>query len=372
MKYNLRRQFWISGFFFLTVMFVSITTKGQVTIGSKTAPLEGALLDLKEEGTTQRGLGMPRVELTDLTKLYPMFLTAAESDAVAQSHTGLVVYNVGDDPYCPTINPGLYVWDGSIWQSLGNGLTDKTALDPATGVLTDFDGYTYTTALFGGKRWMTQNLRSIHGKDGYLLSCNQTYLAHSVAFNPGYNASVANTLVGVHDKIPQGTIGTYTNRGVIISGQSYEDFIKEFGLYYPSKYGSVICPKGWHLPSHLEFKDLFINAFGGVVTLDDNDAILISNLSLSLAPLGAYTSVDGQSFSFGSNTLVSAGFNALPSGRGFSLLGFNFGELSVFATSSVHPVSSTSNWVVFTSGANSVSMGGSSSYELLPYRCVQD
>lgn len=97
----------------------------QVTIGSGEAPEMGALLQLKD-GTTKtgaplvnasKGLGMPRVKLTDLNNLYPMF-EGTESDYATQktAHTGLIVYN---NNKCVDGGTGLYVWDGALWQQLG-------------------------------------------------------------------------------------------------------------------------------------------------------------------------------------------------------------------------------------------------------------
>lgn len=106
----------------------------QVTIGSGLPPLPGVLLDLKESNATGansvRGLNMPRVMLTDMQGLFPMF-DRGTSDAVNykdnegktisrasadNEHTGLTVYNLSQEaPFCP----GLYVWDGTKWVRLG-------------------------------------------------------------------------------------------------------------------------------------------------------------------------------------------------------------------------------------------------------------
>lgn len=63
---------------FLNLVFFPLSA--QVTIGSNKAPVPGALLDLKEHessGTDQttavKGLALPRVQLSDLRNLYPMF-----------------------------------------------------------------------------------------------------------------------------------------------------------------------------------------------------------------------------------------------------------------------------------------------------------
>ena len=95
----------------------------QVTIGSEQEPNKGALLDLKMEDITTKGLALPRVELKD-----PKALTMGDNviaDGPTQSgastvwkdHTGLVVFNIGGNALCG-IPTGLYVWDGGEWTPL--------------------------------------------------------------------------------------------------------------------------------------------------------------------------------------------------------------------------------------------------------------
>jgi len=84
---------------------MSITAlNAQVTIGSRIAPSQGALLDLKETaaGTATKGLLLPRVSLQSTASAVPM--TSHEK--------GMIVYNT------VTINdvtPGIYYDDGDKW-----------------------------------------------------------------------------------------------------------------------------------------------------------------------------------------------------------------------------------------------------------------
>jgi len=128
---------------------------GQVTIGATEPPVGGAMLDLKENDsnggvTAYKGLALPRVKLSDLNKLYPMFLTdpndpasAANADydtdpeklAMDRMHTGLTVYNVN---IC--LGRGVWVWAGNEWQPLGavQGLPDQldiTQIPDGNGVI---------------------------------------------------------------------------------------------------------------------------------------------------------------------------------------------------------------------------------------------
>lgn len=89
---------------------------GQVTIGSGIEPAGGALLDLKEQKkddgseNATKGLLLPRVKLSDLNKLYPMF--TGTYDAVEDAkHAGLTVYNLTqcDGKFAQ----GVYTWTGT-------------------------------------------------------------------------------------------------------------------------------------------------------------------------------------------------------------------------------------------------------------------
>ena len=106
----------------------------QVTIGMDAPPNEGAMLDLKEHtsasaadrSTADKGMLFPRVKLTDLHNLLPMFESVSGTDYVKKngahctkadedaSHTGLVVYNTNATDF----TEGLYFWDGTGWLRL--------------------------------------------------------------------------------------------------------------------------------------------------------------------------------------------------------------------------------------------------------------
>lgn len=128
----------------LTIILILLTacigtTYAQVTIGSGLEPVQGALLDLKEKDdpsggvTSEKGLNLSRVRLTDRNNLYPMFETApgsgiANSDYNASDkkaaqdaiHTGLTVYNVNE---ANGFVKCVYVWVGNKWVSLCDGNT---------------------------------------------------------------------------------------------------------------------------------------------------------------------------------------------------------------------------------------------------------
>ncbi|MDH6306866.1 hypothetical protein M2463_003656 [Parabacteroides sp. PH5-13] len=85
----------------------------QVTIGSTDAPDKAKLLQIDNSG----GLGLPRVQLANLSTLQP-FITGTLSADDKKAHTGLMVYNL------TTTSPfkkGIYVWDGEKWTEAAEG-----------------------------------------------------------------------------------------------------------------------------------------------------------------------------------------------------------------------------------------------------------
>lgn len=106
---------------FCYIFFLSGMLQAQVTIGSHQAPNKGALLDLKEnaDGTSTRGLCLPRVKLEDVRSLKPALPTHVIGTP-DEEHTGLVVYHVSGEakPQCATIPDGLYVWNGIEWRGI--------------------------------------------------------------------------------------------------------------------------------------------------------------------------------------------------------------------------------------------------------------
>lgn len=138
---------------FLLVSAVTNKLASQVTIGSPIPNNAGALLDLKEHeptnnnATASRGLAMPRVKLTNRYNLFPMFETSPGSGIATsnyssalkpiedENHIGLLVYHTDK---CTFNGSGLYAWNGSVWQKLGEetvgGLhIDKNFLDLPSG-----------------------------------------------------------------------------------------------------------------------------------------------------------------------------------------------------------------------------------------------
>ncbi|NDV67587.1 FISUMP domain-containing protein [Dysgonomonas sp. 25] len=132
---------------FIALFTATVSLQGQVTIGSGGKPVDGALLELKMDGNTTKGLAMPRVSLTDTDKLFPMFdgisginytqgsktYDKATEDA---NHAGLVVYNTTN---CDgKFTKGIYLWNGDQWIQILNKEILATPSFSVTGIANDF------------------------------------------------------------------------------------------------------------------------------------------------------------------------------------------------------------------------------------------
>lgn len=228
----------------LALCFSASKFNSQITIGSDLAPNAGALLDFKNNpnGFSNKGLGLPRVELIDPWKL----IMGKNSNEILdkESHTGLLVYNT-------TINndlcPGLYVWEGMSWQPIQN---DSPEILPT---VMDGDGNHYPYKAFGSKLWMTKNLRTTKKADGTPLS------DPLVKINPGFYNSTPMEVFGFANKNEITTTPTpkvtYEENTIQIS-DSYDSFVNKFGLLYKIDQAIEACPTGWRLPTVDDWKEL--------------------------------------------------------------------------------------------------------------------
>ena len=158
---------------------------GQVTIGSGIEPVQGALLDLKQEqkndGTknSAKGMMLPRVKLTDRNKLTggpagsPAIKGVANTGDDVLTHIGLTVYNVYEDA-CNGTPKGVFVWNGAQWQPLSGGNGGSGSLGAGVDIFTDTrDNEQYLTGEFGtAGRWFLENLRYLPADGSIILSSN--------------------------------------------------------------------------------------------------------------------------------------------------------------------------------------------------------
>ncbi|NDV70272.1 hypothetical protein D0T66_15320 [Dysgonomonas sp. 25] len=250
----------------ILALFTTISLHGQVTIGSNHPPVAGALLDLTEGATTKKGLGLPRVALTDLEPSTPLELAKSIGNTTGSydlsDHIGLVVYNQTTTGGCPPMEPiykGLYVWDGTKWQILGEG----SGANGVYQVIDDRDGELYLASNFGtAGDWLLENIRYLPSDGSITLS------------QPG-DSSDPNARILKRYFYPQPDGGTETNPANI------PEWNKKYGLLYsyaavtlgaqdlvteqqgegdanpgPSTHIQGICPTNWHIPSDTEWNQL--------------------------------------------------------------------------------------------------------------------
>lgn len=108
---------------------VASTAKAQVTIGNSDPPIQGTLLQLKEndnpEENASKGLILPRVQLSDKNNLFPMFADPSNNNTPNSDyanpdykneqdklHTGLIVFNTNR---CAPFGKGVFLWNGQKW-----------------------------------------------------------------------------------------------------------------------------------------------------------------------------------------------------------------------------------------------------------------
>lgn len=139
MKLNVIKSTYLLFFWVCTIVF---SAHAQVTIGSGVAPDNNALLDLKEnaDGTSSKGIILPRVALSSITSASPM-------DAFVK---GIVVYNTATAGTSPdNVTPGCYYSDGNKWISMGASINDWYAAGGTTDALGDKTSSIYRIGKIG-------------------------------------------------------------------------------------------------------------------------------------------------------------------------------------------------------------------------------
>lgn len=262
---TLRNFTFMMGIFF--IMPIS-QIKSQATIGSQYEPNKGAILDLKQntntsESNSSKGLGLPRVKLTNLRPTTPAQLSAsigATGDWELDKHTALTVYNV-EPNYCAfePIKIGLYVFDGEEWSFIGT--SPETEYISEIEVHRDQDGNEFHAREFGSAGvWMIENLRATKLADGTPLNNEGTTATDNVYFAFAYpNKSKeyfdTNPRIGLLYDWAAATnkknINTVAQTPGALDGNSIEISKHKEGVHLQG-----ICPNGWHLPTAAEWVEL--------------------------------------------------------------------------------------------------------------------
>lgn len=235
-----------------------INLSAQITIGSLQSPISGALLDLKMDGATTKGLNLPRVELTNLKPTNGTDLSASIGGDGSENwdlsaHIGLVVFNTKYSCNNGLIQKGPYLWDGAEWQYWGKKLSNGAYEFTDTR-----DGEVYIARDFGTEagEWMLENLRYVPTTSDFThtgaLSSYRAYCYPGIDEDP-YNP--ANHPSAVWRK----NLGLLYNWHAATNKQnpSYGINQGEGNLNAgPANPIQGICPPGWHLPSDKEWNRL--------------------------------------------------------------------------------------------------------------------
>ena len=143
--------------------------------------------------------------------------------------------------------------------SVPGGSSDASTYDVVTGTLTDSrDGQTYRTVKISGQVWMAQNLN---------------YAYTGVPFDNGYYTSDSTSWCYDNDPANCAKYGRlYTWAAAMDSVGTWSTNGKGCGYGKTCSVASAgsatlvrgICPKGWHLPSHDEWKALIVAVDGSI------------------------------------------------------------------------------------------------------------
>lgn len=244
-------------------IFGLLCVHSQVTIGNDTKAADGALLQLKENddlgANANRGLLLPRVQLTG----HNLEAISKNDTETSEMYTGLTVWNVRS---VEDICKGVQTWTGSKWESPMPRNENKSSYNPTSGILTDHEGNTYTTASFGTAGvWMTQNLRSRTAPG----ACDDTYFLDQLTAED-FSKHMWINVVGYPNKDQPGTTAPptwTTEQGMLYTwalatnnkggfdGLGNVDGVQDESRVEPVR-RQGICPDGWHLPSISEWDAL--------------------------------------------------------------------------------------------------------------------
>ncbi|MFV0331804.1 MAG: FISUMP domain-containing protein, partial [Dysgonomonas sp.] len=210
--------------------------------------------------TATKGMMLPRVNLTDMSNLYPMFLgdtdyennTANKKDTEDAIHTGLTVYNTSVD-FCADIYPGVRVWDGAKWEPIGEGRF-PAEVDILIDNRNPAKPERYQIGKFGnGGWWMLENLRADRWPDGTADNLLYAFPTGDMEYRDENNVvrhrGKQQYYPAMGDPAAVARHGyMYTLYAALrLKQEDKPEFISEM------RNTQGICPDGWHVPSTQEY-----------------------------------------------------------------------------------------------------------------------
>jgi uncharacterized protein (TIGR02145 family) len=274
-------------------------------------------------------------------------------DAENAKHVGLTVYHI-DGGACPPIFSGLYVWSGTEWLSLWNSGTGVSPCTPGEVMrMTDpRDKEEYYIGNFDDAGvWMLENLRYVPTAADYMhnpaTSNDNKYYAYprEVSGTTPYSdlTGIESTWKGSENLRRMGILYNWAGATDGKNGSKGN----QSNAIYDTNYEKIqgVCPTGWHLPSDMEWSDLEeeIAATAGIYSTDGTVS-LPSNFRTTdgyrntthgkkmKSTTRVFSTVSDPE---GTSNLASAGgFDALLVGNVTNDISGNFGEQTLFWSSS--------------------------------------
>ena len=209
------------------------------------------------------------------------------------------------------------------------GTAYGSQLSFTTGTLTDVDGNIYNYVTIGSQTWMSENLKTTRYRNGDIIPTVSD------------NTAFSNLTTGASD---------YSNNDV--------NNLKDYGRiynWYAVNDNRNICPKGWHIPSDVEWMTL-MTSLGG------------------MSPAGGKMKQTGTTFWNAPNDYAtnSSGFNGVGAGfRNMDGAFMHFKQSAYFwSSTSVSPTNATAWYLYYTYG--DVKNGSYSKRQSYCIRCVKD
>lgn len=243
------------------IFWGALSLSAQVTIGSAQTPNKGALLDLKEDNITNKGLGLPRVVILHESIPSGDNMASTIKDATGNwnkdTHVGLLVYHAGDYDICdPTsIRQGIYVWNGDKWEYLGE--QEEQSKDVLVW-LDERDREKYLYRKFGNAGyWMLENVRYLDtnimqaGIGADQQEYQEKYYTYPNAdpLHPERIPSTWSPDQGLLYSYSAATLGAQDGTAGANQGQNGSDEAQSENI-------QGICPAGWHIPTDREWNKL--------------------------------------------------------------------------------------------------------------------
>ncbi len=248
----------------------------------------------------------------------------------------------------------LLVSAAVLLTSCGHNETQSTEMFP--NAVKDIDGNEYDAVRIGKQVWMAENLRTTRYSDGTEIPLGSSYYYFStpLRYAPGDGMSDEENM----DNVPR--YGYLYNWTAVTRGNS--------SCANPSGVQGV-CPKGWHVPSDAEWKELT----NYMKTQSDFCSGGVGKLAKALsATWGWYESDTRYSPGNDPNTNNATGFSALPAGDYFAGHGCeDFGCSALFWSATEEGGSSAYDRCIDYDYAN-VDKGEPDKSFGLSVRCVRD